>query len=583
MGRWVRLGCMSTWHQHGPLPSLAFPTRTMTTTTSATAELATPRDENSTMNATATTAKGDETSSSGLDASAVLPPPRPTRGLGFWMIFLSLCVCGFLTAIEMGSVSPALPTIIEDLHGTQFIWVGSAYALGATALIPLSGGLAQARRLLPVPLLLAILTPHQVFGRRPVVLTSIALFAIIVGDLVPLRERGMFNGIISMAYAFGVGVGPVTGGGLASLGQWRWLFYLNLPVAGIAGILALVFVRLKTPSGTLREKLGRIDYAGNVLVVGATTSAVLALTWGGIQFGWGSAQVLAPLILGLVGLVAFMVYETFVASNPLVPFDVVSTMTGFSGHTQNFLTWLVLMTLTYYTQVYYQACYDVSPIAAGVNGLPLAIVPAPMGLIAGVITQKRGSFRLPIWIGWVLIVIGTAMMATLDEASARAKAIGFTVIPGTGIGILILMAYFPVLAPIKVEKNAQAVAFFVFLRNFSLVWGVTVGGSILQNQLQRHLPAAFLAQFPPGSEIAYSIIPVIKTLPEPLQTEVRAAFARSLQTVWWATTGIAGLGLLFSLLMKPYPLHTAVDRDWGMEGTQSGRDVEKDATAPVAE
>ncbi|CAK5284765.1 unnamed protein product [Mycena citricolor] len=551
------------------------------------------------MNATATTAKGDETSSSGLDASAVLPPPRPTRGLGFWMIFLSLCVCGFLTAIEMGSVSPALPTIIEDLHGTQFIWVGSAYALGATALIPLSGGLAQ------------------VFGRRPVVLTSIALFAvgsavcgaaqnmgmmiagravqglggggivsvtqIIVGDLVPLRERGMFNGIISMAYAFGVGVGPVTGGGLASLGQWRWLFYLNLPVAGIAGILALVFVRLKTPSGTLREKLGRIDYAGNVLVVGATTSAVLALTWGGIQFGWGSAQVLAPLILGLVGLVAFMVYETFVASNPLVPFDVVSTMTGFSGHTQNFLTWLVLMTLTYYTQVYYQACYDVSPIAAGVNGLPLAIVPAPMGLIAGVITQKRGSFRLPIWIGWVLIVIGTAMMATLDEASARAKAIGFTVIPGTGIGILILMAYFPVLAPIKVEKNAQAVAFFVFLRNFSLVWGVTVGGSILQNQLQRHLPAAFLAQFPPGSEIAYSIIPVIKTLPEPLQTEVRAAFARSLQTVWWATTGIAGLGLLFSLLMKPYPLHTAVDRDWGMEGTQSGRDVEKDATAPVAE
>ncbi|KAK7059979.1 iron permease [Favolaschia claudopus] len=509
------------------------------------------------------------------------------RDMRFWLIFLSLCVCGFITALEMGVISAALPTIVDDLHGSQFMWVGSAYALGATALLPFSGGLAQ------------------LFGRRPVLLGSLALFAvgsvvcgaaksmntliagrtiqglggggiislsqIVVADLVPLRERGSFNGLITLAYSVGCGISPIVGGSLAATGQWRWIFYLNVPICGLAAVLVVAFLRLRTPPGTLREKLQRIDYIGNILVVGATTSTVLALTWGGIQFSWGSANILVPLIVGLCGLAVFLIYEARFAAHPMVPFDVMSTRTGLSGYAQTFFTSMILITIIYYLQVYFQACYNVSPTAAGVDGLGVAFITAPVGLFAGIVIQKTHSYRVPLWIGWIWIVVGIALLGTLDADTSRGKAIGYSIIAAIGMGTLILGSYFPVLAPVSVTKNAHALAFFVFLRNFSLVWGVTVGGTVLQNQLHKRLPAEFAAQFPGGVEIAYAAIPLIRTLEEPLKTQVRNAFADSLKIVWWVTTGIAGLGLLCSLGMKHYPLHTSVDKDWGLDGAPQSK------------
>ncbi|KAK7050204.1 iron permease [Favolaschia claudopus] len=503
------------------------------------------------------------------------------RDLRFWLVFLALFVCGFITALEMGVISASLPTIVDDLQGTQFIWVGSAYALAATALIPFSGGLAQ------------------LFGRRPVLLASVILFAvgsvvcgaaknlnmliagrtiqglggggmislsqIVLADLVPLRDRGSFNGLITIAYALGCGISPVVGGKLAAIGQWRWIFYLNVPICGVAAALVSVFLRLRTPAGTLGEKLRRIDYIGNILVIGATTSTVLALSWGGIQFSWNSANILAPLIIGLLGLGLFLVYEARFASNPMVPLEIISTRTGLSGYAQTFFNSMILITVIYYIEAYFQACYNVSPTAAGVDGLGMGLVASPFGFFAGIVIQKTHSYRVPLWIGWIFVTVGSALLSTLNADSPRAASIGYLVITSVGMGIVILGSYFPVLAPVSVTKNAHALSFLVFLRNFSGVWGVTIGGTVLQNQLRKKLPAEFVAQFPGGVEIAYAAIPVIGTLEEPLRTQVRNAFADSFKAVWWVTTGIAGLGLLFSLAMKHYPLHTAVDKDWGFE------------------
>ncbi|KAJ6482238.1 major facilitator superfamily domain-containing protein [Mycena vulgaris] len=494
-----------------------------------------------------------------------LADEQPPRDIRFWLIFVSLCVCGFIVALELGSISTALLTIVDELHGEQFIWVGSAYALAATALVPLSGGLAQ------------------VFGRRPILLGSLLLFAagstlcgaaknmnvliagrtiqglggggiisltqIVVADLVSLRERGAFNGLISISWSVGCGIGPVVGGSLAVSGQWRWLFYLNVPICGVAAVLVILFLRLQTPAGTLREKLARIDYTGNLLVVASTTSTVIALTWGGIQFAWGSVNILVPLILGMLGVCAFMVFERRFAKHPMVPFDVLSTRTGLSGYAQNFFTSLIMITLIYYLEVYFQACYNVSPIGAGVDGLGLAFVSAPMGLVAGIVIQRTNSYRVSIWFGWICMIVGVGLLSTLDADTSRAKPIGYSIIAGAGIGILFVASYFPVLAPLHVSKNAQALSFFV--------WGITIGGTILQNELHKHLPAEFIAKFPGGTEIAYSIIPVICSLEEPLRR-------------------IAGFGFLVSLLMKHYQLHTAVDRDWGIEKME-GSDSEKDA------
>jgi hypothetical protein len=105
------------------------------------------------------------------------------------------------------------------------------------------------------------------------------------------------------------------------------------------------------------------------------------------------------------------------------------------------------------------------------------------------------------------------------------------------------------------------------------VWGITIGGTVLQNQLHKHMPAAFLEKFPQGSEIAYSAIPIINSLPEPLRTEIRTAFAQSLKVIWQVYVGIAGIGVISSLLMKHLPLHTSTDKEWQLKEEEK-RDAE---------
>ncbi|KAH9936930.1 iron permease [Amylocystis lapponica] len=398
--------------------------------------------------------------------------------------------------------------------------------------------------------------------------------AIIISDLVPLRERGVFNGLIGIAWSAGSGMGPIVGGALAQSGQWRWLFYLNIPICGVAAVLIVLFLRTRTPPGTLLEKFQRVDWIGTGLVVAATTSCVIGLTWSGIQYAWGSVPVLVPLILGLAGLVAFLAYERMFPKRPLVPYTLMTTLTGASGYLQTFIMPIVMLGLIYYIPVYFQACKGASPIGAGVDQLSLALVTSPVGILSGVSVNKTQRYRPQLWVAWVFLIVGTGLLITVEADTPRGHAIGFLILAGVGFGILVTTTYFPVLAPLDVSQNAPALAFFMFLRNFAQVWGVTIGGTILQNELQKRLPPAFLEQFPQGTGIAYATIPLIVSLPEPLKSEVRTAFARSLRVVWEVMVAIAGAGLLSCLLMKGLPLHTSTDRSWELEHKDARRNEE---------
>ena len=167
---------------------------------------------------------------------------------------------------------------------------------------------------------------------------------------------------------------------------------------------------------------------------------------------------------------------------------------------------------------------------------------------------------------------------------------------GIGAGMIYATTYFPVLAPLPVSHNAYALAFFSFcralagvshshlsrqMRSRNLVlqaWGISIATAILQTQLSHRLPQEFLDQFPGGLSFAYSIIPMIKTLPEPTKTVVQHAFADSILVIWQVMIGLSGLGLIVSLAMKGLPLHTEMDKRWGIEHGQAEKDFEQQSS-----
>ncbi|OSC99593.1 iron permease [Trametes coccinea BRFM310] len=519
----------------------------------------------------------------------------PPKTASFWLSLLTITIATFLSALDTSAVSTALPTIVNHFHGQQFVWIGSAYTLAGVAILPLSGHFAN------------------LFGRRPVLLVGLLLFAfgsalcggaqsmamliggrtvqglgsgviltlteIILADLVPLRERGAYQGAIGLIWSVASIIGPLVGGAFAQRKDWTWrgLFYLNLPLTGISLILCVFFLNLKTPRAPLSERLSKIDWFGNLLIIGSTTSALLGLTWGGIQFSWGSANVLAPLIIGFVGIFAWVIYEIYVPAEPTIPFRLLTNRTSVSGYIGTALHGFVISAALFYLPVYFQACKDSSPVGSGVNMLPYSLSIAPFAIVAGATATGMNKYRPQNIIAWACITIGMGLQSTLGADAATRNWIGFQIVAGIGFGLLFTATTFPILAPLPVELNASALSFFIFIRTFFQAWGITVGATVLQNQLRSRLPGDFLASLPQGAEIAYSIIPQVPGLAEPLKDQVRNAFADSLKVLWEVMIAISGVGFLSAFLMREIPMQRSVDEAWGLEEKERERRAKEEA------
>ncbi|KDE09666.1 hypothetical protein MVLG_00072 [Microbotryum lychnidis-dioicae p1A1 Lamole] len=514
--------------------------------------------------------------------------PFSNRGQQFWLVYLALCMSSFLSALDLTAVSTALPSMAAEFQSSEFSWVGSAYALTSTALIPWTGNLAS------------------IFGRRSTLLASLVLFAlgsalvggarsmtmviagrsiqgiggggiltmteIVVVDLVPLADRGAFFGVIGSVWAVASAIGPPIGGALASAGAWRWLFYMNIPLAGIAFVLVAFFLRIKAPETTLKEKLKQMDYLNIVFVIGATFT-IIGLTWGGVAHPWTSYQVLVPLILGFTTMGVFLWLEKSYVEHPTIPFDILSHRTSLLGFVTTFLHGIVSLAAVYYLTVFFQAAKGASPVQAGVDTFSLSFTVAPLSIITGVVIGYQGVYKVWNVLGWALTAVGFGITALMKFDCSKAASVGLPILMGLGLGILYSSTNFPVLAPLKASQQPHAMAFFSFMRAFGEVFGISIGATILQNSLAANLPKEFLALFHGEVEIAFSAIPKIVDLAEPLRSQVREAFALSLRVIWLTMVFISGLGFLFSLFIQDIKLTTETDDQWGLHDGNSAPKV----------
>ncbi|OQE39325.1 hypothetical protein PENCOP_c007G07256 [Penicillium coprophilum] len=323
----------------------------------------------------------------------------------------------------------------------------------------------------------------------------------IVSDVVPLRERGKYQGILGAVVAIANGIGPVIGGALASISQdsWRWIFRLNLPLTALTTLAVLFFMPLRKVTGDWKIKLKAIDFFGALLALGGTSVLLLGLTWGGGEYEWNSVHVIATMAIGFTISVAFVVWQWKGAAIPLVPMHI------FRGRIVNgacltmFINGWNFLVQVYYVPIFYQLVFGYSTVKAAAMLLPITLmqsmdplpgcVPVLTSLAAisstgsGLVVHWVGRYRECILFGWIIWAVGLGLFSTLDQHSGLGKQIGYGILTGVGVGNTLQPSLIAVQAGVERRDMAVITSFRNFVRNLGGTLGLAIAGTIINNIL----------------------------------------------------------------------------------------------------
>lgn len=406
------------------------------------------------------------------------------------------------------------------------------------------------------------------------------LIEVIVCDLVPLRQRGNYLAAIFGLVAIGTALGPFFGGLIVEHSDWRWVFNLNLPVGGVALLLLFFFLHVKSKKEpTLAMSLGKIDWVGNTLFVTAVSSTLVGLGWAGAVYPWGSFRVIVPLVLGFLGLGAFLVLEKFVAE-PMVPLRLFSNRTLIAVYLLTFLHSVITMWSIYFLPVYFQGVLGASPGDSGLYLLPTILILVPTAAGGGGIMSKTGKYRPIHYAGFALMTIGFGIFSLLDRDSSTGKWVGYQILAGAGAGLVIPTLLPAIMAPLSEADTALATATWAFLRSFGLTWGTAIPAAIFNNRvaaLSGRITDPLVAEAVTGGR-AYEH--AVASFMNSLEPETRAQFVSvlsdGLKRIWEIAIAFAAFGFFLVALEKEYKLRDELETEYGMV------DKEKAATDPEA-
>ncbi|MCJ1352519.1 MAG: hypothetical protein MMC33_002503 [Icmadophila ericetorum] len=533
----------------------------------------------------ATTTKMEDDSPS---KDTIDPPSESTsHSWRFWCVFLALCLISFISGLDATIVVTALPTITREIGGQeQYVWIANSFIIASTVPQPLFAQISNifGRR---NPMLLAMMlftlgsgiaagarNPAMLIGGRTVQGLGIGgayvLLDVVCCDMVPLRERGKYLPMMLSAAAIGTTVGPVIGGSLAQK-NWRWIFYLNLPISGLALAITFFFLNVKyTRNPTWRHALARVDFLGNAIFIPSILAILLGLILGGTQFPWGSFHIILPLVLGFLGWALFHIHQASpICKEPSVPPRLFMNRTSATGFILTFLSSMLLQTVAYFMPVYFQAVRGTSPLRSGVDFLPYACAIIPFSIVAGVLISKVGFYRPLHLAGFALNAIGVGLLSILNENSSKAAWACFQIIAAAGIGILLSSILPAILAALPESDVATAAGTYSFVRSFGYVWGVTIPSIVFNGQFDKYSyrigDATVRAALANGAAYGFASGGFIPELALETRIEVVGVYVTALQTVWQVAVAFSCLGFFCVFVEKHVELRRELHTEYGLE------------------
>ncbi|MET8362661.1 MULTISPECIES: MDR family MFS transporter [unclassified Micromonospora] len=419
------------------------------------------------------------------------------------VVLFGLMIAMMLAMLDNMIVSTALPRITFEFGGAgHFTWIVTAYILGTTVSTPIWGKLGD------------------LYGRKTVFLTSVVIFLIgsalcgmagsamfggvdkgmmeliafravqglgagglmvgvmaIIGDLVPPRERGRYQGMIAGIMAIAMVAGPLVGGFITDNLSWRWAFYVNLPLGGIA--LLVLITTMHLPKYRTEH---RIDWLGAGLLSVGITAIVLITTWGGNEYDWVSPQILGLAVLALVALVAFGLVERRVPE-PILPLALFANRNFALISVIGFLLGFAMFGAMNFLPLYQQTVQGASATNSGLLLLPLMFGMLVVSLVIGRAITKNGRYRAYPIIGGVVMTGGMALLSMLALDTSKLQSSLYMVVLGVGMGFLMQTSMLIAQNSVEQKDLGAASGAATFFRSIGGSFGVSLFGAIFANQL----------------------------------------------------------------------------------------------------
>lgn len=334
----------------------------------------------------------------------------------------------------------------------------------------------------------------------------------------------------------------------------------------------MIFIFLHVKSNkemTFREKIKRIDYLGNVILIGSTVAILYALTYGGTRYSWSSWHVLVPLVLGLLGLGCFMLFETSPwAIEPVVPPRLFTNRTSAIVFIITFLNSALLYWVLFFLPVYFQVVLRSSPARSGVQVLPIIVVAVPAAIGAVLLLTKFGKYKQLHLIGFAVCTIGLGLFTLLDASSTTAEWVIFQMITGGGSGFVLNTLLPACQAGLMESDQAAATATWSFVRSFGSIWGVAIPAAIFNTkfgQLSYRIgdPSA-RALLSKGHAYQYASAAFVNSFQEPTRSQIVGVYINSLKLVWQISIVFSGVAFLFVFLERQIVLRTELDTEFGL-------------------